>query len=145
VSSFSLSRDGTMTFINRVVSGQGGICWIDSHGNNIYTANNTTDNISQYTIDLSTGQLSLQPQNAAAAVVGLGVDSFPDEAFPLDLVVGNHGRTLYQLTPGPSTAPGAQIHAFSIDPVTGNLTGIGNVSVGNVPLAGQMGIATLDY
>ncbi|MGD9592161.1 MAG: lactonase family protein [Candidatus Berkiella sp.] len=144
VSSFKLMKDGTLDPISvSVPSNQGGVCWIVlGKGNRLYTANDLTDNISLYSIS-SNGGLTLE--NASAGVVGPGAASFPDLAFPLDIAIGNKGRTLYQLTPGPLNAPGAQIHAFSIHPQTGQLTAIGTTNVGTVPLNGQMGMATLDF
>lgn len=126
-----------------VPDGQGGVCWVARSGNRLYATNNTTDNISIYSIN-SVGQLNLQ--NAIAAAVGPGNTAVPllDRAFPLDNAIGNQGKTFYELTDGPSTAPGAQIHAFSIDQTTGNLTDIGTTIVG-ASLAGEMGMAALDF
>jgi hypothetical protein len=66
VQPFNLNPDGSLTPISGPVgSGQTAVCWIDVSGQNVYTTNYLTNDVSSYTVDRQ-GSLTLNAPSPAA-------------------------------------------------------------------------------
>jgi 6-phosphogluconolactonase (cycloisomerase 2 family) len=91
VQPFNLSTDGSLTPISGPVgSGQTAVCWISVSGQNVYTTNYLTNDVTSYTVDRQ-GSLTIN-----AAVAG-GTGTL---VTPIDQALSPDGHFLYQLSPG---------------------------------------------
>ncbi len=133
VQPFTLHKDGSLTPISDPVgSGRIAVCWITVSGDNVYTANYLTHDVSRYTLG-SKGTITSADPTADHSPAGTLVT-------PTDQVLSPDGAFLYQLSSGNGTVVG-----FAIDGATGRLTQITDVSDGLGAAAGQQGLATVDF
>lgn len=133
VQPFDLGSDGSLTPISEPMgSGQAVVCWITVSGQNVYTANFLTNNLSSYSVS-NKGDLALTEATADGTDPGTLVT-------PTDQVLSPDGDFLYQLSSGNGT-----VVSFAIDSTTGQLAQIGATSDGLVPGIGEQGIAAVDF
>lgn len=126
-SSYEILKNGKLRVLSRSVENlQTATCWMTAATNLgfAYATNNGTSAISGYRVDAD-GNLSLLDASGVTAPTG---------ANPVDLAVTPDNRFLYAVNAGAGT-----ISAYSIDPMTGALTGLGEVD--GLPDAGAVGIA----
>ena len=110
VQPFNLNADGSLTPISGPVgSGQTAVCWISVSGQNVYTTNYLTNDITSYTAGRQ-GSLALNAPVAGGAQQGTLVT-------PIDQALSPDGHFLYQLSPGNGT-----VVPFAIDGGSGSLT-----------------------
>ena len=91
VQPFNLNRDGSLTPISGPVgSGQIAVCWITVSGQNVYTTNYLTNDITSYTAGRQ-GSLTLNAPVAGGAVPGM-----TPLVTPIDQALSPDGQFLYQ-------------------------------------------------
>jgi len=133
VQPFSLNPDGSLTPISGPVgSGQIAVCWITVSGQNVYTTNYLTNDITSYTVDRH-GSLAVNAPIADDAAPGTLVT-------PIDQALSPDGQFLYQLSPG-----NGMVVPFAIDPGSGSLTQLTPVSDGLEAGQSPQGIAAVDF
>jgi DNA-binding beta-propeller fold protein YncE len=115
-----------------VGSGQIAVCWITVSGQNVYTTNYLTNDITSYTVDRQ-GSLTLNNPVADGAQQGTLVT-------PIDQALSPDGQFLYQLSPGNGI-----VVPFAIDPGSGSLTQLTPVSDGLGTGQSPQGIAAVDF
>jgi 6-phosphogluconolactonase (cycloisomerase 2 family) len=119
LATFGLNRDGTLTPISELASGQTGLCWVTATGSLLYTGNTAANSTSGY-VSSASGQLSLLGATAT-------------DPGTVDGSVSSDGHYLYVQTGGNGIVDEFQIHG------NGGLTEIGSVPVSGA--AGGQGIA----
>ena len=135
VQPFSLNPDGSLTPISGPVgSGQIAVCWITVSGQNVYTTNYLTNDITSYTADRR-GSLTLNAPAAGGAQPGM-----TPLVTPIDQALSPDGHFLYQLSPG-----NGMVVPFAIDPGSGSLTQLSSVSDGLGTGQSPQGIAAVDF
>lgn len=105
-SSYEIGRDGTLASLSATVeTGQTAACWaaLTPDGRFAYVTNTGSGSISGYAIAVD-GHLSLLDDDGRTGVTG-------DGSTPIDVVVTNDGRYLYNLNSGTHT-----IGSFRIEP-----------------------------
>ena len=119
LATFDLNRNGTLTPISVLASGQTGLCWVTATGSLLYTGNTAANSTSGYVTNAS-GQLSL-------------LGATPTDPGTVDGSVSSDGHYFYVQTGGKGIVDEFQINA------DGSLTEIGSVLVSGA--AGGQGIA----
>jgi 6-phosphogluconolactonase len=133
VQPFNLNSDGSLTPISGPVgSGQIAVCWITVSGQNVYTTNYLTNDITSYTVGRK-GSLTLNNAVAGGAQSGTLVT-------PIDQTLSPDSQFLYQLSPG-----NGMVVPFAIDGGSGSLTQLTPVSDGLGTGQSPQGIAAVDY
>jgi len=133
VQPFNLKPDGSLTPISGPAgSGQIAVCWITVSGQNVYTTNYLTNDITSYTVDRQ-GSLTLNDPVAGGAESGTLVT-------PIDQTLSPDRQFLYQLSPG-----NGMVVPFAIDDDSGSLTQLTPVSDGLGTGQSPQGIAAVDY
>lgn len=103
-SSFAIRRDGTLTPLSPSVStGQTAACWaaVTPDGRFVYVTNTGSGSITGYAIDFD-GQIELLDDDGRTGVTG-------DGSTPIDLVITDSGRYLYNLNSGTHTLTGFRV------------------------------------
>jgi DNA-binding beta-propeller fold protein YncE len=119
LATFDLHRNGTLTPISVLASGQTGLCWVTASGPLLYTGNTAANSTSGY-VSNAKGQLDL-------------LGATPTDPGTIDGSVSSDGQYFYVQTGGKGT-----VDEFQINP-TGSLTEIGSIPVSGS--AGGQGIA----
>jgi len=133
VQPFNLGLNGSLTPISGPIgSGQTAVCWIDVSGQNVYTTNYLTNDITSYTVRPG-GSLALNNAVAGGTASGTLVT-------PIDQALSPDGHFLYQLSPG-----NGMVVPFAINNGNGSLTQLGSVSDGLGTTQSPQGIATVDF
>jgi 6-phosphogluconolactonase len=133
VQPFNLNPDGSLTPISGPVgSGQIAVCWISVSGQNVYTTNYLTNDVTSYTVD-RLGSLTLSNPVAGGAQQGTLVT-------PIDQALSPDGRFLYQLSPGTGT-----VVPFAIGNGSGSLTQLTPASDGLGAGQSPQGITAADF
>jgi DNA-binding beta-propeller fold protein YncE len=133
VQPFNLNSDGSLTPISGPVgSGQIAVCWIEVSGQNVYTTNYLTNDVTSYTVDRR-GSLALNASVAGGAAQGTLVT-------PIDQALSQDGHFLYQLSPG-----NGMVVPFAINDGSGSLTQLSSVSDGLGTGQSPQGIAAVDF
>lgn len=120
LATFDLNRNGTLTPISELASGQTGLCWVTAAGSLLYTGNTAANSTSGY-VSNSNGQLSL-------------LGATPTDPGTVDGSVSSDGHYFYVQTGGNGIVDEFQINT------DGSLTEIGSVLVSGA--AGGQGIAS---
>ena len=135
VQPFSLNPNGSLTPVSGPVgSGQVAVCWITVSGQNVYTTNYLTNNLTSYTVNRQ-GSLALN-----AAVAGGATPGMTPLVTPIDQALSPDGNFLYQLSPG-----NGMVVPFAISKGSGGLTQLSSVSDGLGTGQSPQGIAAVDY
>lgn len=95
VSSYEVGRDGTLTPISAsITTGQTAACWaaVTPDGRFVYATNTGSGSISGYAID-GNGEIELLDDDGRTGVTG-------DGSTPIDVVITDGGRYLYNLNAG---------------------------------------------
>ena len=108
VASFTLHRDGSLTLVNRVATGQAATCWIVGNGSHLYVDNAGSGTVNTFDVTRS-------------GVVDRGTTA--TDAGTIDAAISGNGRNLYV-----ETGATGIVDEFSIDS-DGTLTPIGSVTV----------------
>jgi hypothetical protein len=133
VQPFNLKPDGSLTPISGPAgSGQIAVCWIEVSGQNVYTTNYLTNDITSYTVGRQ-GSLTLNAPVAGGAGQGTLVT-------PIDQTLSPDGHFLYQLSPG-----NEMVVPFAIADGSGSLTQLSSVSDGLGTGQSPQGIAAVDF
>jgi 6-phosphogluconolactonase (cycloisomerase 2 family) len=119
LATFGLNRDGTLTPISVLASGQTGLCWVTATRSLLYTGNTAANSTSGY-VSNSSGELSL-------------LGATPTDPGTVDGSVSSDGHYFYVQTGGNGIVDEFQINA------NGSLTEIGSVPVSGA--SGGQGIA----
>jgi 6-phosphogluconolactonase (cycloisomerase 2 family) len=119
LATFTLNRDGTITQLDSLASGQTGLCWVAPAGPLFFTGNTGANSTSGYQTNAS-GELTL-----------LGATH--TDPGTVDASAASNGRFLYVQTGGNGIVDEFQVNA------NGSLTEIGSVTVAGA--AGGQGIA----
>lgn len=109
VATFTVNRDGTLTLIDRVRTGQAATCWIASDGSTFYASNAGSGTLSGYGDD---GSGALRPLGVTATDAGT-----------VDSAASSDGQYLYVQTGGKGI-----VDAYRVRP-GGSLTETGAVTV----------------
>lgn len=128
-SSFETARDGTATPISASVStGQAAACWaaLTPDGRFLYVTNTGSGSITGYAVAFD-GQIERLDDNGRTGVVG-------DGATPIDVVVTDNGRYLYNVNSGTHTLGSFRIES---DGSLRRLPFVGGLPVGTVGLASR--------
>lgn len=115
-SSYELTPEGFAQVISGSVGNlQTASCWlaITNDGRYVYSTNNASDTITGYRVERD-GTLSLLDANGVSALTGHA---------PIDLTTTPDGRYLYAVNAGDGT-----ISMYAIDPATGALASLGEIS-----------------
>jgi 6-phosphogluconolactonase (cycloisomerase 2 family) len=120
VATYALNRDGSITLIDAVPTGQAATCWVASDGRFLFASNAGSASESDYSASAS-GQLTLTGQTAT-------------DPGTIDAAATPGGQFLYV-----QAGPGI-VDEFAVTPA-GSRTEIGNVTVPNG--SGAEGIAAL--
>lgn len=128
-SSFEIGRDGTLTTLSAsVATGQTAACWaaVTPDGRFVYVTNTGSGSVSGYAIDFD-GQIELLDDDGRTGVTG-------DGSTPIDLVISDSGRYLYNVNSGTHT-----IGSFRIEPDGSlrRLPFLGGLPTGAVGLASR--------
>lgn len=135
VQPFNLNPDGSLTPVSGPVgSGQIAVCWITVSGQNVYTTNYLTNDITSYTAGRP-GSLTLNAPVAGGAEPGM-----TPLVTPIDQALSPDGNFLYQLSPG-----NGMVVPFAINNDSGSLTQLSSVSDGLGTGQSPQGIAAADY
>ena len=130
---FNLNANGSLTPISAPVgNGQIAVCWISVVGQNVYTTNYLTNDISSYTVDRQ-GTVAVNAPVAGGAQPGTLVT-------PIDQTLSPDGHFLYQLSPG-----NGAVVPFAIDAGSGSLVQLTPVSDGLGTGQSPQGIAAVDF
>jgi 6-phosphogluconolactonase (cycloisomerase 2 family) len=121
VATFRLGRDGRLTPLDSVPTGQAATCWVVSAGGALYVSNAGSGTLSRYAL------------NHRGLLTALGTTA--TDAGTVDAAVSADGRFLYVQAGGPGT-----VDAYRIGP-DGSLTAAGSVTVPYA--AGGEGIVAL--
>lgn len=133
VQPFTLNSDGSLTPVSGPVgSGQIAVCWISVSGQNVYTTNYLTNDVTSYTVTRQ-GSLALNAAVAGGAQTGTLVT-------PIDQALSPDGHFLYQLSPG-----NGMVVPFAIDASSGSLTQLSSASDGLGTGQSPQGIAAVDF
>jgi DNA-binding beta-propeller fold protein YncE len=133
VQPFNLNPNGSLTPISGPVgSGQIAVCWIDVSGQDVYTTNYLTNDVTSYTVARQ-GSLTLNNPVAGGAASGTLVT-------PIDQALSPDGHFLYQLSPG-----NGMVVPFAIDNGSGSLNQLSSVSDGLGTGQSPQGIAAVDF
>jgi 6-phosphogluconolactonase (cycloisomerase 2 family) len=108
LATFALHADGTIALIDAVDTGQAATCWVTADGEQLFTSNTGSGNVSRFTSDAH-GQLTLLGQTAT-------------DPGTVDSSATPDGRFLYVQAGGTGT-----VDEFSV--TGGTLTELGSVSV----------------
>jgi 6-phosphogluconolactonase len=127
VSSYQINRDGSLTSISRVLTGQLAVCWIDIKGRFAYSSNTRSSTLTGYRVDRD-GSLALLNADGITAAVGAGTA-------PVELRLSGDGEYLYTVAAGLGS-----IEAYRIDRRTGALTKSGELHL-NPGFSGMVGLA----
>jgi 6-phosphogluconolactonase (cycloisomerase 2 family) len=119
LATFTLNRDGTITQLDSLASGQTGLCWVAPAGSLFFTGNTGANSTSGYQTNTS-GELTL-------------LGATPTDPGTVDASASSNGRFLYVQTGGHGIVDEFQVNA------NGSLTQIGSVTVAGS--AGGQGIA----
>jgi 6-phosphogluconolactonase (cycloisomerase 2 family) len=119
LATFTLNRDGTITQLDSLASGQTGLCWVAPAGSLFFTGNTGANSTSGYQTNAS-GQLTL-------------LGATPTDPGTVDASASSNGHFLYVQTGGNGIVDEFQVNA------NGSLTEIGSVTVAGA--AGGQGIA----
>ena len=119
VATFSVGRNGTLTPIGRMATGQAGSCWVAVAGARFYASNAGSGTLSGYT------------ERRGGALVAIG--NTATDPGTVDAAVTPDGRHLYVQTGANGTVDGYRIDA------DGSLTPVGSVTVPDA--VGAEGIA----
>lgn len=119
IATFTIHSDGTVTQIDRALTGQAGTCWVTANGSRFYASNTGSASVSSYSV------------SDGGALTGLGNTS--TDAGTVDSAVSSDGHYLY-------VQGGAKgvVDAYQIGD-GGSLTSVGTVTVPDA--AGAEGIA----
>jgi 6-phosphogluconolactonase (cycloisomerase 2 family) len=129
----NLNADGSLTPISGPVgSGQITVCWISVSGQNVYSTNYLTNDITSYTVDRQ-GSVAVNAPVAGGTQPGTLVT-------PIDQALSPDGQFLYQLSPG-----NGMVVPFTINAGSGSLTQLAPVSDGLGTGQSPQGIAAVDY
>jgi 6-phosphogluconolactonase (cycloisomerase 2 family) len=121
-SSYEIAQDGTLTSLSGSVgTGQTAACWaaVTPDGRFVYVTNTGSGSISGYAIGFD-GRIELLDEDGRTGITGNG-------STPIDVVITQNGKYLYNLNSGTHTISGFRIQAdgslaplpFAIDaPVT---------------------------
>jgi 6-phosphogluconolactonase (cycloisomerase 2 family) len=109
LATFALNRDGTITQLDSLASGQTGLCWVASAGSLFFTGNTGANSTSGYQTKAS-GQLTL-------------LGATPTDPGTVDGSASSNGRFLYVQTGGDGI-----VDEFQVNP-NGSLSEIGSVTV----------------
>jgi 6-phosphogluconolactonase (cycloisomerase 2 family) len=135
VQPFNLNPDGSLTPVSGPVgSGQSAVCWITVSGQNVFTTNYLTNDVTSYTADRR-GSLALNAPVAGGAVPGMTL-----LVTPIDQALSPDGDFLYQLSPG-----NRMVVPFTINHGSGSLTQLSSVSDGLGTGQSPQGIAAVDF
>ena len=117
ISVLSIASNGVLDLVapNTVASGNPSAIQAHPSGNFVYVASDTTNALSVYDVNPSTGALTLTPGGLANAVLG-----------SRSLVVHPNGSVLYAASEG-----GSNVGAFSINPGTGALAVVSYTATGS--------------
>ncbi|HZS15681.1 MAG TPA: beta-propeller fold lactonase family protein [Candidatus Dormibacteraeota bacterium] len=130
---FTLNADGSLTPLSAPVGdGQIAVCWISVSGQNVYTTNYLTNDISSYTVSRQ-GSLAVNVPIAGGVQPGTLVT-------PIDQTLSPDGHFLYQLSPG-----NGAVVPFAINGSSGGLTQLTSVADGLGAGQSPQGIAAVDY
>ena len=133
VQPINLNSDGSLTPVSGPVgSGQIAVCWISVSGQNVYTTNYLTNDVTSYTVSRK-GALALNAPVAGGAQTGTLVT-------PIDQALSPDGSYLYQLSPG-----NGMVVPFAISNSGGNLTQLSSVSDGLGTGQSPQGTAAVDF
>jgi 6-phosphogluconolactonase (cycloisomerase 2 family) len=133
VQPFALNADGSLTPISGPVGdGQIAVCWISVSGQNVYTTNYLTNDISSYTVGRQ-GSVTVNAPVAGGANPGTLVT-------PIDQALSPDEHFLYQLSPG-----NGAVVPFAINGDSGSLTQLTPVSDGLGTGQSPQGIAAVDF
>ncbi len=119
LATFALNRNGTVSPIDTLASGQGGLCWVTPDGNQFFTGNTAANSTSAYRSSFD-GQLTL-------------LGATPTDPGTVDGTGTPDGRNLYVQTGGLGI-----VDEFHVG-FNGSLTEVGSVTVAGA--AGGEGIA----
>jgi 6-phosphogluconolactonase (cycloisomerase 2 family) len=119
LATFTLNRNGTITQLDSLASGQAGLCWVAPAGSLFFTGNTGANSTSGYRTN-AVGQLTL-------------LGATPTDPGTVDASASSNGRFLYVQTGGNGIVDEFQVNA------NGSLTEIGSVTVAGA--AGGQGIA----
>jgi 6-phosphogluconolactonase (cycloisomerase 2 family) len=109
VATFTVNRDGTLTLVDRVATGQSATCWIAPAGTAFYASN------------AGSGSLSGYADNGSGALQSLGNTS--TDPGTVDAAASSGGQYLYAQTGGKGIVDEYRVNAG------GSLTEIGSVTV----------------
>lgn len=118
VATYTVHRDGSLTFVSRVLTGQTATCWIISTGHELFVGNAGSGNVSKY-------------RAAHSGLVAQGTTA--TDAGTVDLAASANGRNLYV-----QTGAAGIVDEFAVG-ANGALTEIGSVLVPGA--VGGQGIA----
>ncbi len=121
VASFALDRDGNLTLLHRVATGQAATCWVRTVGSFLYASNAGSPSVSGIAAGAG-GTLSL-------------LGNTTTDAGAVDAAATSDGRFLYVQAGGPGNVDGFRIGA------DGSLTAVGSVTVPGA--AGAEGIVAI--
>jgi 6-phosphogluconolactonase (cycloisomerase 2 family) len=119
VATFAIARDGRLTRLDEVATGQAATCWVVRDGDHVYVSNAGSANLSRYKVG-GTGSLTALGETAT-------------DAGTVDAAASSDGRDLYVQTGANGTVDEFRVGA------NGSLTRIGSVTVPGA--AGGEGIA----
>ncbi len=119
LATFTLNRDGTITRLDSLASGQTGLCWVAPAGSLFFTGNTGANSTSGYQTNAA-GQLTL-------------IGATPTDPGTVDASASSNGRFLYVQTGSNGIVDEFQVHA------NGSLVEIGSVVVAGA--VGGQGIA----
>ena len=109
VATFSLGRDGSISLLHRVATGQAATCWIKAVGSFLFASNAASPSESSIAVGAG-GSLSL-------------LGNTTTEAGAVDAAATSDGRFLYVQAGGPGNVDGFRING------DGSLTALGSVTV----------------
>ncbi|HEX5405755.1 MAG TPA: beta-propeller fold lactonase family protein [Pseudonocardiaceae bacterium] len=111
VATFTVHRDGTLSLVDRVATGQAATCWVESSGSHVYASNAGSNNL--------TGLRD----NGSGALTNLG--NTATDGGTVDAAASSDGRFLYSQTGANGIVDEFAVHS------NGSLTKIGSVTVPN--------------
>ncbi|GAB2808303.1 hypothetical protein GCM10027176_11700 [Actinoallomurus bryophytorum] len=109
VATFAIARDGRLTRLDEVATGQAATCWVVRNGDHVYASNAGSANLSRYKVG-GTGSLTALGETAT-------------DAGTVDAAVSSDGRDLYV-----QTGANGVVDEFRTS-ADGSLTRIGSVTV----------------
>jgi 6-phosphogluconolactonase (cycloisomerase 2 family) len=109
IATFTLHRDGTLSLVDRVATGQAATCWVARAGHTLYTSNAGSNSLSGFR------------DNGSGSLTALG-DTTTDGG-TVDAATSSDGRFLYAQTGAAGVVDEFAVHG------NGSLTRIGSVTV----------------